>query len=129
MMTTEFLISCYFLEKISALKMNKMNIFSLLVVFGVLATLAFSQPQQRVERSPDDDWEDNFEKYSDAGKLKVFKNSVRRANWRTSCISECHFTFSLKKIFKKSRKFSVNFFWAIMVPRPIWSMLANIFGV
>jgi hypothetical protein len=30
--------------------MNKMNLFALLVVFGVLANLAFSLPQRRVTR-------------------------------------------------------------------------------
>jgi hypothetical protein len=71
--------------------MNKMNLFALLVVFGVLANLAFSLPQQRVERSPDDDWEDTWDDKSDAQKIQSARSTLRRANWSESCISKYHF--------------------------------------
>jgi hypothetical protein len=72
--------------------MNKMNLFALLVVFGLLANLAFSLPQQRVKRSPDDDWEDTWDGYSDAQKIQSAVSTLRRAGWRESCISKCHFS-------------------------------------
>jgi hypothetical protein len=72
--------------------MNKMNLFALLVVFGVLANLAFSQPQQRVKRSPDDDWEDTWNDYSDTERLRHAINAFKEDGWPQSCICKCQFS-------------------------------------
>jgi hypothetical protein len=94
--------------------MNKMNLFALLVIFGVLANLAFSQPQQRVD---DDDWEDTWNDYSDTERLQNAMNAFKEDGWSQSCIWKCQFStladvlcrFPLTTFKKKFKKNSIFF--------------------
>jgi hypothetical protein len=70
--------------------MNKINLFSLLVIFGVLANLAFSMPQHRVERSPE-----TVEAY----KLRMATRSMRAIGITTTCISKYHFSRFIRSKF------------------------------
>jgi hypothetical protein len=84
--------------------MNKINLFSLLVVVGVLANLAFSMPQQRVERSPYDEDEDEGEgededeeeaqeeAQEDGMKLQIALRGMKALGLPQKCISKCHFS-------------------------------------